>query len=338
MATSPPTVSIGMPLYNASKYVRQAVGSILNQSYTDFELIVSDNCSTDDTFQICQEFASRDHRVKVFRRERNEGAIDNFNFVFRKSVGRYFKWASFDDVILPEFLGECVGVLERLPDVGWCHCTSDIIDEQGKSWLPFLEDEDPLLEIRDGRRWWKGHPRRWFDSKSPVKRFQGVLLGTTWSVDSYGLIRRELLEKTRLLVPLYGAEKVLLAEMSLYARYHHLDEVMFCQRVHDGASGTLTGRSKQRAFVAAQSRRPIVSSRLLLFQAHVYSIIRSNLSLRQKLAGLWVTGRYVFQVRKWLAVLDNVVRLRGAGADGHKMMERARGKKLKSGSCNSNGQ
>jgi glycosyltransferase involved in cell wall biosynthesis len=93
-----PTVSIGMPVYNGEKYVREALDSLLAQTFTDFELIISDNASTDRTEPICREYAAQDARIRFVRQKRNEGAIANFNFVLDQAVGRYFMWAAADDV------------------------------------------------------------------------------------------------------------------------------------------------------------------------------------------------------------------------------------------------
>ena len=317
-----PTVSIGMPLYNAATFVGQAIESLLNQTYQDFELVIADNCSTDGTVEVCRHYAEKDERIRIIQRESNSGAIDNFNFVFSQTTGRYFKWAAFDDICQPSYLERCVDVLENNPATGWCHCKSDLIDENGVSWMQYLEPGDPLIEVRsDGTRWWKGHPRNDFDSKSPVRRFRGVLLGTTWSVDSYGLIRRSLLEKTRMIVPLYGAEKVLLAEMSLYAGYSHIDEQLFSQRVHAEASGNLKGRKQKRRFAtAARKRSPFFSTRLSLLQSHIWSVLRSSLGAREKIACLAAVGGYLLQTGKWLSAAGNLIRGSGGGRD---MIERA---------------
>lgn len=93
-----PTVSIGMPVYNGGKYIREALDSLLAQTFTDFELIVSDNASTDETEVICRAYASIDTRIKYVRQSENMGPVENFQFVLDESVGEYFMWAAADDV------------------------------------------------------------------------------------------------------------------------------------------------------------------------------------------------------------------------------------------------
>lgn len=86
-----------MPLYNAEKHIRQSLDSLLRQTHTDFEIIISDNKSTDDTFGIIQEYAERDSRIKIFQQSENIGPIPNFQFVLQQARGDYFMWRSYDD-------------------------------------------------------------------------------------------------------------------------------------------------------------------------------------------------------------------------------------------------
>ena len=87
-----------MPVYNGAKYIRAAVDSLLAQTFADFELIISDNASTDGTETICREYAARDRRVRYTRQNENYGPFLNFKFVMDKAFGEYFMWAAADDV------------------------------------------------------------------------------------------------------------------------------------------------------------------------------------------------------------------------------------------------
>lgn len=92
-----PKVSIGMPVFNGEDYIEEAVNSLLRQSFCDFELIISDNASTDETFNLCKRLASTDKRIRVVQRSKNNGAIANFGHVLEQARGEYFMWASADD-------------------------------------------------------------------------------------------------------------------------------------------------------------------------------------------------------------------------------------------------
>ena len=92
-----PQISIGMPVYNGEPYIREALDSLLAQTFTDFELIISDNASTDGTEAICRKYAASDARIQYVRQTKNQGPMSNFQFVLHEAVGEYFIWAAADD-------------------------------------------------------------------------------------------------------------------------------------------------------------------------------------------------------------------------------------------------
>ncbi len=105
-------VSIGLPVYNGEKFLKKRLDSILSQTLETFELIISDNASTDSTSQICKEYAKKDKRIIYERQKKNMGISWNFNYVLEKAKCEYFVWAAVDDIWLPEFLEENVKVLK----------------------------------------------------------------------------------------------------------------------------------------------------------------------------------------------------------------------------------
>jgi glycosyltransferase involved in cell wall biosynthesis len=111
-------VSIGMPVFNASNYIRGALDSLLAQSHDDFDILISDNASSDSTGDICKEYAARDSRIRYVRQEENIGALENFRFVLQESCGRYFMWAAHDDRWKPNYIESLVNILESDPDCG----------------------------------------------------------------------------------------------------------------------------------------------------------------------------------------------------------------------------
>ena len=106
-----------MPVYNGERFLRQAIESVLDETFADFELIISDNASTDGTRAICLEYIRRDPRVRYYRNERNLTAARNFNRVYELSSGEYFKWATADDLAAPGLLEKCIAVLDAHPEV-----------------------------------------------------------------------------------------------------------------------------------------------------------------------------------------------------------------------------
>jgi len=107
-----PRVSIGLPVYNSEVYIIKVIDSLLAQSFKDFELIISDNASTDRTALICQDYALRDSRIRFVQQSENIGAGENFKFVLKEALGTYFMWAAGDDLRHSEFLKLAVDVIE----------------------------------------------------------------------------------------------------------------------------------------------------------------------------------------------------------------------------------
>lgn len=108
-----PNLTVGMPVYNGENFLKQRLESILNQSYSNFILIISDNCSTDKSQEICEEMSKKDSRIIYFRHQENLGAILNFQFVLKKAKTKYFVWAAVDDIWSQNFLEKNCDVLEN---------------------------------------------------------------------------------------------------------------------------------------------------------------------------------------------------------------------------------
>jgi glycosyltransferase involved in cell wall biosynthesis len=219
MVEDKPRVSIGMPVFNGEKYLRQALDSILAQTNQDFELIISDNASTDKTQQICREYVRKDSRIRYYRNKINIGAARNFNRVFELSSGEYFKWAAHDDVLAPEFLSRCNGILDQNPSIVLCHSRTGCIDESGAIVRTYEYEAVP-------------------DSRKSHERFGNVLkkIGVPWMI--FGVIRRDILNKTRLMGDYIGSDWVLLAEISLFGRMYEIPEYLFFRREHQDAYTT----------------------------------------------------------------------------------------------------
>ena len=145
----PPKVSIGMPVYNGEPYIREALDSLLAQTFTDFELIISDNASTDNTESICREYAAKDPRIRYIRQAENRGALANFKFVLDQARGEYFMWAAHDDRWGSEFLNITVQILNN---DSYCVAaiTESINDGDPDKWkggFYSIEDECPKARV-----------------------------------------------------------------------------------------------------------------------------------------------------------------------------------------------
>ena len=114
MSTRPPRISIGLPVFNGERYLDQTLQSILAQDYHDFELIVSDNASTDETVEIVERWAKKDSRIKFFRNSENLGGAANFNKVLELAEGDLFRWAGHDDLMAPGMLRRCIDTIDAV--------------------------------------------------------------------------------------------------------------------------------------------------------------------------------------------------------------------------------
>lgn len=108
-----PLISIGMPVFNGEDDIAEAIESIINQTFGDFELIISDNCSIDNTRKICQKYADQDPRIQYYRQDANIGAASNFKYVLNMAEGKYFMWNAADDYRSNDCLEYYLGIIEN---------------------------------------------------------------------------------------------------------------------------------------------------------------------------------------------------------------------------------
>lgn len=216
--TADARVGIGMPVYNGEDYMEQTLRSILAQTFGDFELVISDNASTDRTEEICQTYAAADPRVRYLRQDENRGGAWNFNTVFHASRGEYFKWACHDDLMAETYLERCVAVMDDHPDVAICYPKTLLIDAEGNEIGPY-EDELHLMDA------------------SPVERFRRVVFRKPRRCHpSLGLMRRDLLAQTDLIGAYRSSDEILLAHLALLGKYYEYPERLAVRRIHEGCS------------------------------------------------------------------------------------------------------
>ena len=313
MPASPP-VTIGVPVRNAERYLAECLDSLLGQTYGDFELHISDNASDDATAEICRDYAARDPRVRYERQGVNLGATGNFNRVTESARGRYFKWAAADDRCAPTYLERCVTRLEADAGAVWCHPLTRHMDPHGREVPP---DRDPALPPGVTGHALLGAGGGRFDRAAgrPWQRFRAVVLGTNWCSDAYGLIRTDALRRTRLYLPFFGAEKLLMAELALLGRFAEIPEVLFHQRVHPDAASTLGSRSAERAFARAGAAGRFSSTRLTLLRGYLSLVAGADLPAAERAHCLATLGLYVGQTGKWGRVLGGLFSGRGVGDD-----------------------
>jgi glycosyltransferase involved in cell wall biosynthesis len=209
-----PLVGIGLPVFNAEKYLRLALTSLLAQDYPHFELIISDNNSRDSTEQICREFAAADPRVRYVRQSENRGAPWNFNFVLEQARGDYFMWAAHDDFCEPSYLGKCLRTLQSHPEAVLCCTEVNFIDGEGNP-SPYLVGFKNLETL----------------GMTPVERIHQLIARMGWYA-IYGLMRPEALRKAGSLGKgFFGVDVITTLELMLMGDIAKVHEPLLFYRI-----------------------------------------------------------------------------------------------------------
>ncbi|HEX6917209.1 MAG TPA: glycosyltransferase [Phycicoccus sp.] len=212
MTPTTPTVTIGLPVYNGERYLRESLDSLLAQTYKDFELIISDNASTDSTAEICRDYAESDPRIRYIRQPENIGAGPNHNLLPTLARAPYFKWASHDDVYDPRLVERCMEVFAEHPEAALVSCWDARIDPEGNH----LRDSPYRLDT---------------SNPSPALRLRS-LLHTQGGDDFYGVIRTDVLRRLGPHHSYFNADRVFVAGLALYGPFYQVPEVLYFRREH----------------------------------------------------------------------------------------------------------
>lgn len=272
-----------MPVYNGERFIEEALRSILAQTYRDFELIISDNASTDGTLEVAERVVAGDHRIIIRRNASNVGAAPNYNVLVELAKGKYFKWAAHDDNLHPAYLERCLQGLQEHPEAVLCYPTTVMIDEQGA-----LTGEDPY----DPRDVTGSHPhdrfRRYMRDAWPRCGCNAV----------FGLIRMEALMSTRLIGSYASSDKILLGELSMLGSFHQLSDSLFYRREHRGSSVRANPEMNARNLWFDSSAKS--SSGFIYWMwlgEYLKGIFHTSIGLLEKIRCAWVLRD--FPVRFW---------------------------------------
>lgn len=218
-ADTAPRISVGMPVYNGEDYLAQSIQCVLDQTFRDFELIISDNASDDRTEEICREFAEKDPRIRYYRNAENIGAAGNYNRLVELARGEYFRWSNADDLLAPTLHEACIEALEVSPEAVLSYGKTEIIDENGDA-VERYEDNLNLTHRRASERM-----PRYFEQ-----------LGLTNII--YGLMRTDAVRKTSLFGDgtLPAADVSFMAELLMLGTFVEVPQLLFYRRMHTGAS------------------------------------------------------------------------------------------------------
>ena len=226
-----------MPVYNGADYIHEAITSHLEQDFGDFELVVSDNCSTDATPDIVNELAAQDARITYSRNDENIGGPANFNRLFRLTTGELFRWAAADDRIEPGYLSRVIDMMDADPAIVIGHAESLLIDPASEPMLEmeqgylggdgFLEAITLMPPAGDTR----------FHAPSPHTRIDAVINNNHRNFYIFGIMRRDTMMQTRLHGSFYGGDRTLLVEMAMRGTFKKVPAQLFASRSHAKNSG-----------------------------------------------------------------------------------------------------
>lgn len=290
-------VSVGLPVYNAERYLDQALSSLVSQTHEDLEIIISDNGSTDSTTEICRRFAAEDPRIVFHRHDHNRGAGWNFNFVLDQASAPYFRWYAYDDWLDPRCIERCSAALDADPSLILVWPRTIVVDERGRQ-----TNETP------GDLYW--------DPRTPSSRVDS-LLGR--HIDQsllrlctpiYGLIRRDVLTRARPHGSYPSADSAMLVELAMLGPWRRVDDAAFYMRRH-AASSTVDKRPDEIAAWFDPARTiPFVMPTTTLFWGYLLAILTRGVSLRERVKSARVVVWWVFQERRW-RVIYSEFKMRG---------------------------
>lgn len=282
-----PKLSIGLPVFNGETFLNEAIDSILSQTYSDFELIICDNGSTDDTEMICRRKANSDHRIHYYRHEENRGATFSHNFVIQRAKGEYFKLMACDDVHLPRFLEKCIERLEQNDQLVLAYTRSCHINARNQI-------------IR--------YPKFNFRNEGSVsQRFIDYASFNHYCNPIFGVMRRADLLKTDLFTDRVGSDRILLAELSLLGPFDEIWERLFHFRRHKESSSIKLNMYQYKQWWNPDARYtpnvPFFSS----FGKYTHMVLTSEISILDKSVCLAKLMKFPFRYRK--AYFNDVIQL-----------------------------
>ncbi len=265
-----PLISIGMPVHNGEKYLREALDSLLAQDYENFELIISDNASSDRSEELCRDYAARDRRIRYHRNAQNIGAVKNLYRLRDLACGRYFMWAADHDLWHPTFISRCARVLDENPGVVLCYARTQLVAADGQP-LGLMEDQIDTRHL-----------------STAVDRYRYLLWRIGWCNMVYGLFRAEALKALRQVRPVFGADNALLAEVALRGDIAQLPDALYFRRKNREDEDYET--RKRRTLTALDPARKVKAARNYaelyrdLAGEFVAAVWHAPLALREKFA------------------------------------------------------
>lgn len=265
-----------MPAYNAGATIGPAIESLLAQSYGDFELIVSDNASTDATRDVVEDLARRDGRLRYERQPVNIGANLNYSHVFKRSRGEFFKWASASDWCAPTFLERCLQALHLRADAVLAAPRTRLFEDDPSNFRDYTHD----IEILD---------------ETPLERLRHLSSAMHLNNAINGIIRSAALRGTDLIAPFFAADLVLMGHLALQGKLLLVNEALYYRRMEVATSTALQDEDARR-----RHHYPRMGVRALFQGSKQYlGWLRAATAVPMPVAERWRVYRYVARMMVW---------------------------------------
>jgi len=274
-------LGIGLPVYNGENYLAESIEALLGQTYSDYELIISDNASTDGTEEICRHYAARDSRIRYIRQAHNIGCAPNHNFVLDEWHGELFKWASHDDLYARELLQRCIDLLDEYPYVVAAHAWTAMIDATGSVTRAIAY---PLAT----------------DSSRASERFRSMLFANGGDDDG-AVMRTDVLRGIKPLGSYHHADRTYVTELALYGPFLQVHDWLYFRRDHPDRAERACPTVRKRCTNldprrASRLRHPLARLFAEYIWAYVSMIQRAPLTPPERrdcyrAIGQWVTSR-----------------------------------------------
>jgi glycosyltransferase involved in cell wall biosynthesis len=290
-------VSVGLPVYNAERYLAAALDDLLAQSHADLDIVISDNGSYDGTQEICERYAAKDDRIRYFRQDHNRGASWNHNEVVKKAQGPYFRWYSYDDRLDPNCIEACAAVLDADPHIMLAWPLTSVIDESGAVSYEYRDD---LL----------------FDNATPITRLRSLLGARTEETHLhmcypvYGVVRLEAILGTHLLGSMPAADTVLLCELALGGRWELVPRRLFYNRRHVDSSAVGKSPEEISSWFDPQHGTAFPMPQLRLLLGYLRAVLTAPLSPTTKLRCVGIVAAWLISHRRWRIILGEL-KIRG---------------------------
>lgn len=264
-----------MPIYDAQKFLAAAIEAILDQTFSDLELIICDNASTDDSPAICQRYAAADSRVRFLRNPVNLGANPNYRRVASEARGEYFKWASSNDLVDRDYIECCVGRLDETPDAVLAFGQTVLFQHDPRSGRLY----DDCLHL---------------DDDDPVVRFHRCLEQLKLNNAHNGVMRVSALRCTSVLKDYLSSDNVLIAELALAGKLVAVPETRFYRRMDPHSATQLQSELEVRKHHYPTDRLGSFFQSFQMAWGYFGAVLLSSLPLASRLRALGFVVRQIY--------------------------------------------